>query len=211
MKKEKLILEFYRRAMFGKQFDPLLTLDNCIKMSVNQAYRDLSRTLNGIGKYKNKKEKAAEFLTDKFVEYFNADSKAEKAFDEWHRQICELLVDIYKGYTRKSKSFGFTVGNAQKWLNMTFKYLYTFTLDNSFGKRDAEEYFKHCHLALDSYTLKWFKEKVDAKNLILQQRWSLINNYSTYLNAQNKAREYVKQKHNTTLFLKEFKIWEQYR
>lgn len=45
----------------------------------------------------------------------------EDAFDEEHRKVCQTLVEGYE------KSLGirkFTYGNAQKWVNMTLKYLY---------------------------------------------------------------------------------------
>jgi hypothetical protein len=67
----------------------------------------------------------------------------QKDFDEWHRGACERLAAIYgeRGY----KSF--FVGHAQKWLNMTFKYIYVMGEQRlpGFG-----HLYDLCHMPLDN-------------------------------------------------------------
>lgn len=213
MKKEKLILEFYRRVIFKKEFKDTLTLENCISMSIKQAYVSVQRVLNGIGEYSVDKKAAEDKLFNAFTAYMHRKTMTEVEFDKWHKELCGELIKLFSNYKRKNNTIGFTVGTAQKWINMTFKYLYTFTLDNSFGKKNIEEYFKHCHMALDSISLSYYKEQVNDKYK-KSNKWSLLNDYSDYIDIQNKSRKMVKERYNNpslTLFLKEFDIWGQYR
>lgn len=46
-------------------------------------------------------------------------------YDEWHDNLCRQLLDDYKDIkNRKTGQNAFTYGNAQKWVNMSVKYLY---------------------------------------------------------------------------------------
>ena len=51
-----------------------------------------------------------------------------------------------------------TYGQAQKIINMAFKYLYCCKHDSK-----MEERFKTCHMPLDSFSLEWFKRKFKEK------------------------------------------------
>lgn len=67
-------------------------------------------------------------------------------YDIWHKRICDKLVYDYRDVKRKVKNEephkpAFTYGNAQKWINMTVKYLYLFrsTLE-SFDENCSTEF-----------------------------------------------------------------------
>lgn len=60
-------------------------------------------------------------------EYFVQHNNQKIDFDEWHKNLCEDLVDDYENafknaFSEKCTNI-FTYGNAQKWVNMTLKYL----------------------------------------------------------------------------------------
>jgi hypothetical protein len=55
-----------------------------------------------------------------FVSLRDMHAPTQEQFDEWHRSACLELATIYNDGGCPS----FFVGQAQKWLNMTFKYIY---------------------------------------------------------------------------------------
>ena len=83
--------------------------------------------------------------------YLRADKL--ESFDEIHKKICVNLIEKCKERTNM------TYGQAQKIINMAFKYLYCCKHDSA-----MEERFKACHMPLDSFSLEWFKRKFKEKN-----------------------------------------------
>ncbi|MCD8118706.1 MAG: hypothetical protein LUE29_04365 [Lachnospiraceae bacterium] len=90
----------------------------------------------------------------KLKSYFTgAPMKDYNEFDNWHNTVCNddvlpIMESIYKNVA---------YGKAQKLVNMTFKYLYCF--ESADDDRYAD-YFKYCHMPLDSYTMEWIKRIV---------------------------------------------------
>lgn len=82
--------------------------------------------------------------------YLRADKL--ESFDEIHKKICVNLIEKCKERTNM------TYGQAQKIINMAFKYLYCCKHDS-----EMEERFKACHMPLDSFSLEWFKRKFKEK------------------------------------------------
>lgn len=60
-----------------------------------------------------------------------------------------------------------TYGQAQKIINMAFKYLYCCRHDSA-----MEERFKACHMPLDSFSLEWFKRKFGEDDFTNFERYS---------------------------------------
>lgn len=101
-------------------------------------------------------------LVTKYVEFFDESEKTKQEFDEWHEEQCKEFMDcIGEKFERLA------YGKAQKIINMTFKY--TFCLD---GAKEKQEYFKYCHMPLDSLTLEWFWR---AGNLKKYEEKMMIN------------------------------------
>ena len=71
--------------------------------------------------------------------------------DKWHKECCDKILDCFNEYYDN----GVAYGKAQKIVNMTMKGIYC--LD---GAENYEDWFKHCHMALDSIILEWFKRDV---------------------------------------------------
>ena len=63
--------------------------------------------------YKNDKKELKMLI----LHFLNSNIKNQKEFDEMHYQACKKLIAIFEHQL-------FTVGQAQKWINMTFKYLH---------------------------------------------------------------------------------------
>lgn len=127
-----------------------------------------------ITNYLIKRLKKAGFI-EAFVNYFSDDYvNDEQWFDSWHHTICDKFYDVLKLYYKDAK-----YGKTQKIVNMMFKHLYCM----NFGKNEEkdksdwrvlnEEFFDHCHLTLDSFTLEWFWREIGDSNNIK----GLNNNY----------------------------------
>lgn len=85
----------------------------------------------------------------KFIDYFFEkpfEFKEQKDFDNWHHDMCELFLRTLE----KRYQGGLHYGKAQKIVNMTFKNAYCLK-----GSRNLDEYYKWCHMPLDSITLEW--------------------------------------------------------
>lgn len=89
-----------------------------------RAYRDLSRTLHGIGTHPDKTTLLNS--THQSLHRFTAgletvDSQGE--FDDLHETWCHERIGFFAEHPRTDREFIFTYGHAQKWLNMAMKYL----------------------------------------------------------------------------------------
>lgn len=189
-----------------------------IKTAVDLAYNDAKRTMTGIGVYEKKKADALDKISEKLKEYFNATSVSEESeFDEKHKEMC----DIWHNQFKKINELG-TYGKAQKIVNMAFKYLYCCP-----DAKKSEDYFKYCHVALDSVTLEWFVREVGSAKKIVKKyvsTWSAIEEYNDNAEVKNETYSYMfyqnefrnlKSKNEAlsdlTPFQKEFIMWPYYK
>lgn len=141
-------------------------------------------------------------------------------------QFTLLFDELVSKFIRKMNEFGkpyfATYGFAQKFISMSFKYMYCF--DNA--RRNK---FKYCKLPLDKYTINWYK-KYGNKNFIKQFKnigfaWSeldeglykniqqdidkLLQNGCDYNIKCNNPKEIVRLPENKIEV--EFIIWQQER
>ncbi len=73
--------------------------------------------------------------------------------------IFNRLIHKFKKKMEKLKADKFaTHGFAQKFVSMSFKYMYCF--DGA-----IKDNFAYCKLPLDKYTIKWYRKQKDAKHL----------------------------------------------
>lgn len=63
--------------------------------------------------------RASKFIKEAILKLLDRDKLCQTDFDSWHHRTCDALIDCYL-----SNEILFTYGHAQKWINMTFKYLY---------------------------------------------------------------------------------------
>ncbi len=190
--------------MTSKQKLVGLTFDDAgFKMAIARATRDLTtRTLKNISQNKNDilvdtLNGSGDSFLNRIKEYFNGQPKDEEAFDIWHNENCvKLLTEINRFY-RNSDGTEVCYGKAQKILNMTLKGCYCLN-----GANEKEEYFKYCHVPLDSFTLEWFSrdvvtwfnKKPDRGGDITKGRicsWSVIKNINAESNRETRTESYV--------------------
>ena len=135
-------------------------------------------------------------------------------FDAWHEEACNgYCLDM----NQKFKGFKMTVGRAQKVINMTFKYLYC----TAAYRGDVAKIADKLHMALDKYTLKWYKDNpVIPGQKGAVPKWSKIDYYPDYKNIkkaifdyfQNNPSDYQDNNGNPLPpFLAEFIIWKKER
>lgn len=175
-KEQKQAYEFILYCYFGK-------IDNPIEAAIDRAYVDMAaHTLKGFGAdYKAKWEcryKATQAIT-------SALESIDDNFCDWHLSLRKEIKKIYENYV------SFSHGQAQKWINMTMKYLYVFKLvfedmkDDRLEKIPAffksDENISKLHIPLDNYILK----ELNFESL---EPWSQMNEiqYKEFINNTDK-------------------------
>lgn len=187
--------------------------NNIYALAVHQAYLDMNRTNRTVPD--GWPEEKRMNLIEKLGVYFSKKPAPKESgdFDAKHREMMSVL-----------DREGFSVGQAQKIINMAFKYLYCCE-----DLRDAKGgFFDFCHMPLDSFTLNWVKEIFEEKNgkSIPKQlgfnkgsgseikpwseiKWSAISNENGYFELEESIRKYIKNcESDVTVLQAEFYIWE---
>lgn len=180
-----------------------------------------------IGEYADEIAAAKKYVKQEIYRYLTgAPFLSESDYDAWHRSICENLSDDakhfqkYSAYRKTSSDnfknkTGFTVGNAQKFLNMLMKDIYASLHYHSGLLANHEEYFTYCHMPLDSYILRFVDDIRVRENIVKPARtygWSSLNSYDAYMDEQNDIRAYVKKgASGATALQTEFVVWPLYK
>ena len=162
--------------------------ENAIKAALNLGFPDITpRTMNdrdAAYKAQGKKEFAEmpdalfayridhQHLTfgEMLKKWFEEKPKDWKAgFETLHKNACETVKSFLKSQLYGENSC--TYGKAQKVVNMTFKHIYCL----SEGKK--REWFLNCHMALDFFTLEWFKRNIAKYGQLGKvDNWSALQN-----------------------------------
>jgi hypothetical protein len=202
--RNKMIKKKKTHSILKKEdwYDYLILLyfgdDNPLSGCINKAYRDFNRTLHGLGKHKNN-----EILFEEGKSYLKSRIRALKKisdvidqskFDRWHHTTCKGLIRTYKKY----KYSFFTIGQAQKWINMTLKYIFTMSTKRLSG---FEEIYPFCHAPVDNIILEELIE-YDAPGISC--RWSRLNDYEEYIRLQ----KWIRNNFDTVPLDTEFKMWK---
>lgn len=131
------------------------------KEAINRAIGDLmERTLKRRDEAKgNRDEEIRKALLPKLNEWFEKPEIkiTEKEFDKWHNKACDAVLEVLQRFYTNNDYLKTPVqyGKAQKIVNMTMKGMYCLK-----GADAYEKHFKFCHMALDSFTLEWFKRYI---------------------------------------------------
>lgn len=161
-------------------------------------------------KYSDNKSNLMKDVIECLYEYFNnTDDKFEKCF--------EYCINIAKNILGNN-----SYGIAQKFINMSFKYLYCF---DDAGEYDAK--FEKCHMPLDKYTLNWVKtfenDKIKKGLIDIKYAWANMEE-DLYFKIQEAISDQLKNKNNykvdskdgkeniclpSNKLLAEFIIWNQ--
>ena len=145
-------------------------------------------------------------FVNNFVDYFNSSFKSDVTFDNWHNKTASLFLDVLVAYYDNAR-----YGKAQKIVNMIFKHLYCMQFSTEQNQKVLhDDYFTHCHMPLDSFTLSWLYRKDGTKvcewsNLVYENK---EDNTVSYLDYLKRVRSLFPI-NTLTAFQAEFYIWPQ--
>lgn len=178
---------------FGFRNDYLL---RCIR----RAYRDLSRTVHGIQNHKQRDDiihQAEQLIVQEINELANQQETitSQREFDKWHQDFCDSLCTVFNTY-----GMSFYVGQAQKWINMTLKYIFTLLNVGIVDLPALQSFYNYAHAPVDSVIIGHL-----SKYGIMRPKsaWSKIKNYDIYIDYQNRIR----QTFQTAPLDTEFLLW----
>ncbi len=157
-------------------------------------YLDASRTFGGQKKV-TKKDDAIEQVAEKMQNYINGENKD---FDSIFYKACDALCNEYK----------MSFGQAQKIINMAFKYLYCI------ADGELKERFDKCHMPLDGIMLEWIRRNITDDNgnkLKKAEAWSKLpkggeNVAGSYMYYKKHVDSYCKKEDKSPLQL-DFENW----
>lgn len=206
---EKL-MNFLVYSYFGfdisKLADGKLTDDKKEKCA-RRAYMDLSRTVKY--KYSSSELDKAKKDSDKYnykVKRKETISNICKTligsikecpgdnadFDSWHESICQQIESTMNDKKSELLKEKFTIGQAQKWVNMTLKYLWLLDmLPEGISETDL-------HVPIDSFILKALEKNIsdishkDGTYKYKEDAWSRMDKYENYKCLQDKIKEVAK-------------------
>lgn len=154
---KKEMWDFVLWNMFGISSEDMACSDPqrqraIAKKCADTAFLDLRRTLryNDQGSKPDRKafrDKINGIIADALSELLDKTEQGD--FDEIHNEICEEIIEATKN-SSAIKSEEFHYGHAQKWLNMTLKYMYLLGL----WEEEFERVIPWMHVPVDSYILK---------------------------------------------------------
>ena len=112
-------------------------------------------------------------------------------FDDWHKAKCEEIKEKMNGNyetvnnsDEKVLNKSFTIGQAQKWVNMTLKYLWLLdALPQNIGEKDL-------HVPIDSYIIEIAYDNKNKFDNALglekkpEKSWSKLSEYEDYFGTQ---------------------------
>jgi len=181
----RAVEDFLIAIHFGKK--DLLT--RCVGL----AYRDLQRTVRGIAKFDKAgiPERVCSLVADA------RRARTQEEFDTWHQAACDQIIGAFGdiGYHR------FTIGQAQKWLNMTLKYIFVL------GDRlpGYSHVFGFCHVPLDSFIIA-MAAPLGLPPLPGTGAWSTLDDYGVYLERQR----WFRARFSEAALVVEFRLWLDY-
>ena len=191
-----VILRFLRLAYFGN-------IDEPYNAAGDRAYRDFCRTVDfpkteqkltrqeQIQRYierQKKKKKIYNWLQDELLEL---NCKNSKEFDSWHCRTCKKIIEDF------SKEAKLHYGQAQKWLNMTLKYLLVL------GRPEANRQIAFLHVPIDNIVIQTASEHVKP----CRKPWSQWNE-NDYKDYQERLKSYIGQiDMNMPPIIWEFRNW----
>lgn len=192
----KHAIDFLLYSYFGITLDSGAEEGLCA--AIDRAYRDASSHALSVKDENVKREKkvaAAKEIRERLRKLV----ESSKPYDTWHGELCGELRKLYQGVLF-GKDREFTYGIAQKWVNMTMKYLYLLYgvfeesgAETDFPKiygRIAAEYAADLHAPIDSYILSAAAEKGVGADLLEagNDQWSKIREEKPYRAYQKTLR-----------------------
>ena len=207
----KKLLDFLLYSYFGCSSED--SEQTVKKKCAYRAYLDLARTVKYVYSstelekatvgtdahaFIDIRKKRIEAVCYKLIESIEGYPNHSGGFDTWHESKCAQIIDRMNApYGDGKKGFlkaRFTYGQAQKWVNMTLKYLWLLDMLPN-GLSEAE-----LHVPVDSFILEALKETQQfntEENKITGsgesyyyngEAWSAISEYKNYKKLQDGIR-----------------------
>jgi hypothetical protein len=182
--------DFVAVCYFGRTDD---WLDRCMW----RAYLDMNRTLHGMSKLgegrSDWKTAMLHVLRNRLTMLSGEHAWTQLSFDAWHHESVDVLKQVSSEHGFSSLSLGQT----QKWINMSIKYAI------ALGERRMPGF--HCvydvaHMALDNIVLERLTELGMSP---LGCAWSRLDDYGQYMAVQ----EWVRRNFPTVPVEAEYDLW----
>lgn len=130
-----------------------------VSVCIKRAYRDMCRVLSGISDEENAesyKEDVVNEISERIDDLLKLNNPNEVCnekiedfdlteYDKWHYDVCEMIIEKSK---EKLLNVSFNFGHAQKWINMTLKYMYIMRV------KDFKKIENLLHVPVDSYIME---------------------------------------------------------
>lgn len=191
--------------------------ENPVDWAIRRAYTDMSRRTLHFKQGTSDEEKAdlkgcavnaiRKALEDLAKKKCMGD---QDAFDVWHRKLSNNLCHIYNDSDLLEEDF--TFGQAQKWINMTLKYLWAYEITGIEASvvPSMKEMEAFMHIPLDRKMLKILKTNYSDIKLSGAgsdgYAWSKIQDYESYNSYQKEIREAILKEYESPIVF-ELKHW----
>lgn len=183
--------DFVAVCYFGREGD---WLDRCIR----RAYLDMNRTLHGMSTLgegrADWKSSEQRVLRDRLTMLLGEHACTQASFDAWHHESMDALKRVSSKH-----GFPLSVGQAQKWINMSIKYAI------ALGERRVPEFcrvYDVAHVALDNVVLERLTELGMSP---LGCAWSRLDDYGQYMGCQQWVRDHFQ---DICLVEVEYRLWQ---
>ncbi len=192
--KSRKAMDFLLFSFFGITCKD--TPADILTAAMRRAYRDAASHVLSLCEGVDKERTKAEAMV-KIRDFVDALSPAmsQEDYDQQHQALCRQLVESYQGQQLCTPERPFSYGIAQKWVNMTVKYLYLFywiLRDDApsfcweYGKT-VNQLSPLLHIPIDSYILTAAEKQLGIPPLLCA--WSKLHCYQDYLDYQKSIRE----------------------
>lgn len=159
---KKNALNFLLYSYFGVTSDS--KENELLRAAANRAYQDAASHVLSV-RNEGEKDELRDAGCGILLEFLQ--TLPVENYDAAHKKLCSELASKYSGKTTEDR--GFTYGIAQKWVNMTMKYIFvlsTLIENKEFSTKYAAQLpEKEMHIPLDSYMLEYIAQK-DTKKFV---------------------------------------------
>jgi len=146
---------YYKTPSREEQFDFLVRCyfgegSDLLRLCIRRAYLDFNRTLHGFANHKaadHLRQSGNDCVFRLLTALRQKTIRSQDEFDKWHEAACVQLQQQY----RNGRFKHFSIGQAQKWLNMSMKYMF------AIGERRLPGYahlYRFVHIPIDNVFLK---------------------------------------------------------
>lgn len=233
--KERIAYDFLLNYYFKvtTESDVLEVLTSAIRKAFNDATgQGAFNTIVSKESKENLEEVKAKAL-DTMYRILNRHCLQRDSFkNDWHKQWCNEIVDIFEAIKSKDGTTAFTYGNAQKWINMTLKNMYIMAIAfKSSEKTDKNDWCNdiinnaNCfHVPIDNYVLEMAVTDFNTMNDLIKIHgkknklyriisggkeycWSSIPTYCMYSDFQDALKKEISKKYNESPIDWECREW----